>query len=234
MAYTARDLVTNSFYLSGIVSRELEVVSGEQISEGLSLLNSMLAIKSANLNFIPYFSESTFTAVPNQEKYFIPNLISLETLTFNIGDVRYSLNPDDRIEYWGTSRLDNLSTLTGKYRFERVFNGANLYLYPLPSDSWTFTLWGKFSLSNVTLDQDLSLTLDLFYIEYLRYELAQYMCSEYNVTFQSESTETLRKYREIVNQISTPDLTIRKFSSFSRKNALNWGDVNIGHLWRPF
>ena len=55
MAYTARMLITRAYYLSQIVSRQLQEVSGEQIEDGLFLLNALLQFKSTDLREIPYF-----------------------------------------------------------------------------------------------------------------------------------------------------------------------------------
>jgi len=232
MSYTTATLISKAFTLSGIVSREFNVVSGDQESEGLQLLNSMLAIKSANLDFIPYYQEFDLTAVIGQELYFIPNLVTIESFTFNIGEVRYATIRSGRDAYFATGRVDNIDSLPFKWRAERALGGTNLYIYFNPSQEFPLKIWGKFSLSNVTLDQDLSLTLDLFYIEYLRYELAQYICSEYNVVFQSESSDTLKKYRKVINQISPPDMSMQKISSFTGGN-ISWAYVNLAKGWWP-
>lgn len=232
MAYTSRELITRAFYLSGLISQNLEVVTGDQIEEGLDLLNSMLAIKSANLDFITYFQEYELSAVQGQEMYFIPNLVFVDTITFNLGVIRFSMGSQSRKQYFGSSRIDNIETLPFNYRIERTRNGSNLYLYFLPAGDYPLKIWGKFALTSVTLDQDLSLSLDAFYIEYLRYELAQYMCSEYTLTFPAESAKTLAKYRKVVNQISTPDLTIQKMSCFIRGGGFLWVDTWAGG-WRP-
>lgn len=234
MAYTVTKLITNAWYLSGIVSRDLETVSGDQISDGLDLLNAVLAIKTANRRLIPYFTQYMLNAVPNQEVYFIPNLINAETLTFNIGPVRYSMQWLDRKKYFGTGRVDNISSLPFDWHVERTKGGANLYLYFLPDSNYPLIIWGKFSLAMLTnLQQDLSLTLDAFYIEYLRYALAEYMCSEYNINLQPQSQQKLNEYEEIITDISPIDLSVSKTSTLQRHQGLNWGDINIGRGWRP-
>src|SRR3569623_19077 len=233
MAYLTAELITKSFYLSGVVSQNLEVVTGDQVTEGLDLLNAMLAIKSANLDFITYFQEYDLNAVAGQEKYFIPNLVFVDSITFNIGVVRYAMSSQSRKQYFGTGRVDNIQTLPFTWRLERTLNGSNIYLYYLPADNYPIKIWGKFGLTNVILTQDLSLTLEAFYIEYLRYELAQYICSEYTVSLPEQTEKTLMQYRKIINQVSTPDLTIQKISCFQIQPGLTWADVNLGLGWRP-
>src|SRR3569623_1818296 len=73
MAYLTAELITKSFYLSGVVSQNLEVVTGDQVTEGLDLLNAMLAIKSANLDFITCFLERTLIG-SNIYLYYLPSV----------------------------------------------------------------------------------------------------------------------------------------------------------------
>ena len=91
MAYTALQLINRAYYLSQIVARDLQVVSGSQVEDGLYLLNALLDVKGSDLRLIPYFQYYPLTAVANQEKYFVPNLLYVDSMTFNIGPVRYSM-----------------------------------------------------------------------------------------------------------------------------------------------
>jgi hypothetical protein len=80
MTFTTNQLITNAFYASGVVSREFETVSGQQIGDGLQWLNEIIDEKVVDDGMIPYESTYTFTAVPGQEIYPIPNLIAIDTL----------------------------------------------------------------------------------------------------------------------------------------------------------
>lgn len=232
MAYTTTQLITRSWYLSGVVSRDLETVSGDQLNDGLDMLNAFLAIKTADQRLIPYYTEYTFSAVVGQEKYFIPDLILAETLVFELQQVRYPMLLVQRHEYFGTSRANNVFSLPYQYYIERAFQGSNLYMYFFPDQTYTFKIHGKFSLANVTLGQDLSLTLDQYYLEYLRYGLSQYMCQEYNITFQQQNNEYLSQLEKILFDISPIDFTVHKKSMLQRQQGPDiYGQVNIGKGW---
>lgn len=233
MAYTVTKLITNAYYLSGIVARDMETVSGDQLSDGLDRLNALLAIKTANRRLIPYFTLYDFTLTAGVESYYIPKLISIDTFTFFIGDVRYSCIVQDRKVYFGSGRVNNIDSLPYNYHIERELGGARIYLYFLPNSNFPAQITAKFSLNSVTLNQDLSLTLDQFYIEYLRYSLAEYLCEEYQITFAPESQKRLSDYEQIITDISPLDLTMTKFSSLQAEAGINWADVNIGRGWRP-
>lgn len=232
MAYTTTQLVTRSWYLSGVVARDFETVTGDQLNDGLDMLNAFIAIKTADQRLIPYYTEYSFSAVVGQEKYFIPDLILAETLAFDLNQVRYPMLLVQRHEYFGSSRANNVLSLPYQYYIERAFEGSNLYMYFFPDQTYQFKIHGKFSLANVTLGQDLSLTLDQYYLEYLRYGLAQYMCQEYNIVFQQQNNEYLMQLEKILFDISPIDFTVQKKSMLQRQQGPDiYGQVNIGKGW---
>jgi len=233
MSYTARQLVTRSWYLSGIVARRLQSVTGDQATDGLFLLNALLDWKSIQIDLIPYWTYYEFTATPDVETYFIPNLYGVESLTFNIGDVRYPTDPATRTAYFGTGRIDNIDSLPSTWYFNRSLGGGTIYLYFKPQGAYPIKIMGKFGLQNVTLDTDLTSIYDPAYLEYLRYALAQYMCSEYGIIFNPESAKILMAIQRQLMDVSPPDLSIRKSSILTAGTGINFGDVNIGHGWRP-
>lgn len=240
MAYTVTKLITRAWYLSQVVSRNLETVSGDQESDGLDLLNALLSFKSSDGGLIPYYTYKQFPTVPNQEKYTptdtaaLENLIEVESLTFNMGPIRFALFDLSRVPYFGSARVDNISTLPSQYHFERTLDGSDLYLYPLPVQVFTMKVMGKYALTNVTLNQDLETVYDNFYIEYLRYALAQMMCNEYGIELQPQVLSMLRSYESRLRQISPADLTSQTLTLFSPHNSADmYLDANVAKGWRP-
>ena len=137
---------------------------------------------------------------------------------------------------------------TFNYNFNRGEGGGTLSLYFIPAADYPFKAMVKFFLNDVTLETDLtdvSETLpytflqtnnagyDTSYIEYLRYALAQYMCSEYGILFNPESEKILKKMERKLMYVSPPDLSRIGVSILGQGTGFNWGDVNIGHGWRP-
>lgn len=234
MAYTARQLITRAFYLSQVYSRTLQTISGADMEEGLQLLNAILSFKSVDLRLIPYYSSKDIATVQGQEIYPIPTLLLAETLTFNYQTIRFAINKQGRVQYQGQSRANNILSLPFSCHVERCLNGSNLFLYFLPIQVFVVTIWGKFALTPVlSFDDDLSLSYDLFYIEYLRYALAQYMCSEYAYTFPAEAA---MKFKEIVAKVTDPspaDLTVQKSSYFSNGSYINYAVTNLSYGYLP-
>jgi hypothetical protein len=155
MAYNATQLIASSYYAAGVVSREFETVSGTQKADGLQWLNEILAEKRIDDGMIPYLTTYTFNAESGVEKYFIPNLIKVDTLTFFINSVRYSLRSDKKMNYFGSSRIETISSLPYKWHFERQTGGGNLYIYFKPDRNYPMEVHGVFDLNSVTEFQDL-------------------------------------------------------------------------------
>jgi hypothetical protein len=231
MAYTALTLINKSYYLSGIVARGMETVSGLQQEDGLALLNALLSFKSVQTSLIPYWKRYEFAAVIGQEEYFIENLLDVELMTFNIQSVRYSMLPASRKRYFGTGRVDNVQSLPFSWRFEREEGGGRIYMYFLPTADYPIKLSGKFGLTNVSLNTDLSTVYDQFYIEYLRYCLANYICDENDIEMPPAKLKRLQMYEKNLLDVSPPDLTMTKMSTLQRHMGLNWADVNLGLGW---
>ena len=234
MAYTAQQLITRAWYLSGIVARQAQTVSGDQITDGLFLLNSLLNWKQVETDLIPYWTYNTsMYTVPGQEAYFIPNCVEIQCVTFNIGVLRYPMDYSTNRVYFGSGRVDNISTLPFNWTFTRELGGGNLYLYFLPQDAYQLKIFGKFFLTNVVLTTDLTTVYDTSYIEYLRYALAEYMCSEWGIIFSPQSEKILRKIERELMYVSPPDLSMIKTSVLTNGSGYNYGDINLGRGWRP-
>ena len=249
MAYTAQTLITRSWYLSGIVARNLQFVTGDQITDGLMLLNALLDFKQVETDLIPYYTYIEMPAVAGQEFYLLPYVASIESLTFNIDTVRYPMDQTTRTHYYGSSRVDNISTLPFNWNFNRQLGGGNLALYFLPESTYPLKMMVKIFLVDVALNTDLTNIsqaglpytfinssnqgYDTSYIEYLRYELANYMAGEYGVSLTPTNMARLMEYRRQLMYVGPPDLSMVKTSILTQNQGYNYGDINLGKGWRP-
>lgn len=250
MAYTAQELITRSWYLSGIVARNLQQVTGDQLNDGLYLLNALLDFKQIEIDLIPYWTYIELPAIATQEFYFLPYVAAIESMTFNLDVVRYPMETVSRSNYYGSARVDNISTLPFSYNYNRALGGGNLALYFKPESNYPLKLMAKIFLVDVKLSTDLTNITEIVpytfinsanqgydtsYIEYLRYALAQFMCSEYGIMFNPQSQSILDSYKRKLMYIGPPDLSMQKTTILSANQSVGWnyGDVNIGRGWRP-
>ena len=94
-------------------------------------------------------------------------------------------------------------------------------------------LSGKYALTDVTLNTDMSLVYDQFYLEWLRYSLAVKICEEWGA---SVPDATRAKYNEMTKKlmdVSPADLVMTKRGYFGGSPVLNWQQINIGKGWQP-
>lgn len=232
MTYSVTQLITKAYYLSQVVSRELQTVSASQFSDGLDLLNALLEVKGSDIRLIPYFTFGNFNTVPGEWKYFIPNMVSLETLTFNLNNVVFPMQRVERKDFFGSGRIEHINSLPFSYHLERVLDGMEIYMYFTPGQVLNIKYSGKFGLTDVTAQTDLSTVYDLFYIEYLRYALAEYICSEWAVNFPEQAAMKYKEIRKKLMDVSPPDLRIQKSSSISKPGeTLTWAQLNLSPAW---
>jgi|SRR5277367_261479 len=232
MAYTTNQLISGAYYASGVVSREFETVDSPQIGDGLGWLNNIILEKSVDEGMIPYETTYNSNFIIGQQIYYIPNLIQIDTLVFYLDEVRYAMKYEKRNAYFGTSRVENIQTLPFEWYFERQFGGGNLYIYFFPDQNYPFEIHGIFLPPPVALGQDLTLTLDDFYITYLRYALADRICAEYNFVTPPGVMKQLGKYEAFINKNSRVlDLRIMKTSSLQKRGNFNYAFINLGHGW---
>jgi hypothetical protein len=237
MAITARQLIIRAYYLSGIVSRDLQSVSGSQIQDGLMLLNELLAVKSVDVRQIPFFSEYTLTPVPGQEKYFIPGLVSCQSVTYNMGTIRLPSAMQSREEYFGEARVDGISSLPYSGHIERTINGSNLYLYFNPDQAYPIKIWGKFALPQITsLSTDLLLYFEKSYLVYLRYLLASMLCEERGDAFPAQASARLMTYEAMFKDTSPYDLKRNESIPLGGRTYNGFNEALITQRfggWRP-
>ncbi len=234
MTYLTSNLITDSYYLSSIVGRDFETPTGGQMSDGLRLLNDVLADRTVDNGTIPYSHKQLITATPGVSVYPIQDLINLEIFVFYIGDVRYETRNQQRYEFFGSFRAVNIQSLPFEWHFERNLNGGTLYLYFIPNQAYPLELWGTFRLSSVTEFQDLSLTLDQFYTNFLKYLLAQRLCEYNSWSVPQAIMIQLEKYYQWINKnTNVMDLRQRKVSSLATTTAINYGLVNLSNGWVP-
>jgi hypothetical protein len=250
MAYTAQQLISRAWYLSGIVARNLQVDTGGQSSDGLYLLNALLDFKQIETDLIPYWQYIEMPLVPHQEFYFLPYVAAIESATFNIHPVRYPMDYVTRRNYYGSARVDNISTLPFSYNYNRALGGGNLALYFKPDQDYKLRAMVKIFLVDVQLNTDLTNISEIVpytfvnssnqgydtgYIEYLRYSLAESMASEYGIMFNPQSDKILTSMKRKLMYISPPDLSMIKTTVLMSDgfSGWNWGDVSLGRGWRP-
>lgn len=227
------ELIAHSFYLSQINSRSLDVLQVDQSKDGLFYLNLMLSEKSVPANYLPYFSELSFTTVQGQETYFVPKLAHISAITFNFDNVRYPLVEMKVNQYKGTPRANNIESLMYSYWARRVNGGMQISFYFKPNQVYNVEITGKVVPDKVNMDTDLSLFFDDYYQAYLMYDLANRMCQFYGITLPPSVKEQLATYEQNIVGVNIIDTTLKIVNVLGRSGVINYAQVNLGGGWVP-
>ena len=232
MTYLTSNLITDSYYLSSIVSRNFETPIGDQMSDGLNLLNDIIADRSIDHGTIPYTKELSFPAIPAQSQYFITDLMDLDVFVFYIQSVRYQTTNQQRDQFFGSTRAVGIQSLPWNWNFERGLNGGTLSLYFIPDQAYPLEIRGTFRLTSVTEFQDLSLTLDRFYTNFLKYLLTERLCQFNSFKVPQDVAMQLKKYYQwIDNKLNVMDMRQQKWSSLNGGASINYAQINLGSGW---
>lgn len=229
-----RQLITQSYYLAGIIWIDGEIPTGQQINTGLNMLNGIISESALDAILILYFTHDTFTGQVGVETYNVPGLIELSALTFSQDEVRYQLSRKSINEYNAISRVNNLNSLPQSYYVERAMNSSNIYVYPFPNLPYEFQVTGKFMNSQVTLDEVIDNVYDGFYCKWLTYRLAYELCQLYEKEMSPNTKTQLDNLERRLNKAVGTDLTINKYNFIDRMPYKDpYMQANFPTAWYP-
>jgi hypothetical protein len=175
-----------------------------------------------------------FPAIPGQAEYFIQDLMDLDIFVFYVQSIRYQTSNQQREQFRGSMRATGIQNLPWSWNFERELNGGRLSLYFIPDQAYPLEIWGEFRLTSVTMFQDLSLTLDRFYTNFLKFLLVERLCQFNSFKVPPDISAQVKKYYQwIDNKLNVIDLRQKKYSSLNGGGSINYGLVNLSNGWVP-
>lgn len=227
----AVEVINRAYILSGIVARDLDSVQGSEGEDGIFWLNQLLSEQSITGDQLPYYGHLSFNSVNGQKQYFVSGLITIDTITFNIGSIRYSIRGENRRTYWGESRAEDVESLPYAFYYERVNGGMNIYFYFTPSGITNFTATGLVSIPQVTNDTELNNIVDAFYQSYLMFLLAERLCQWKKISLPPATQIQLDKFRRNLFNLNPKDFTLSYRSLLGLRGYINYAQANIGKGW---
>ena len=113
-------------------------------------------------------------------------------------------------DFFSNSNLRTTSTFPAFYNYNTFSN--KLYIYPKPSISGSFNIFGKERIGPFSdIDEDFPEEVSETFLLYLQYYFAKFLCSQYNAPWQAQKEELLRSYNRLVdseNNISYQETSI--------------------------
>jgi hypothetical protein len=141
-------------------------------------------------------------------------------------------NPQALVNYINSNVVPNVSAgIVGTQFYLYSINNTNINVVTSGNEGpTTWLTFSNFSTLNGPLNQTfMPQGLDLFYINYLKFSLADRLCTEDNLAVPPGVAKQLLQYQNWISKRSAPlDLTQTKISSFSKGSTLSYGAVNLG------
>lgn len=230
---TAQQIVDSGWYLSGIVARDYEVVSGSQSADGLEILNDILSEMAVTGKYQPYYTQITQNVTKGSASFFVTNLIDCDSVTFKIQSVTYTMNRRNVTQYFNKSFVNSVESLPYEYYFQREVGGGRIFIYYSPSDDYDFRVSGRFSINIVESTTDLSSQFDQIYLTYLKYACAVRMCQFDNVTPPKTVQQELFRIRKMITKMSPSIAENQNISILGSYKAPSYGRANLTGLIIP-
>jgi hypothetical protein len=212
----ALELITSAYGLSGVVSKGFEEINPDQLEDGILWLNVVTSEKKIRSGAIPFrkAADDEVELKPSVEKYIIPDLVSLSSLTFtDENNLRYGLDSSTYNEYFSSSRLNTTTGLPSNYYAEREDFGMAIYFFPLPNKTYTLQIRGKFGLLRRTMATlNVEYLYEDFFLGLIIFELAKKLALANDEVWSPEKEMERQKVSSQVYNMIGCDLSKRSGS----------------------
>ena len=113
-------------------------------------------------------------------------------------------------DFFSNSNIRTIYTFPAFYNYNTFSN--RLYLYPKPSVTGVFNIFGKKRIGPfATIQEEFPDYAGETFLLYVEYYFAKFICSQYNAPWQAQKEELLRNYTRLVdseNNISYQEISI--------------------------
>lgn len=182
---SVREFVNDSYKLIDPSSPTVPLHGNDQ-SKGIQYLNELLGSYSANGLMITVEQYVTYLVNIGQRYItlgpadFVPlpdiitqnRLVNLENAWVELDGITYPLIDEKRTEFFSSYKYEPLQGLPRYIIVLPQTNITTVQIFPAPSQPYELHIYGKFQLTNVTANSDLS-ELPTYYLRYLRFALAR-------------------------------------------------------------
>lgn len=145
---------------------------------------------------------------------------------------------NDFVNYINTGIIPNVTAtyLASKITLSNSATNSTLLISTTGlGDAGNTITFANFSTTSGALSETfVSVGLDEFYVSYLKFALADRLCTEYNFMVPMGVAKQLAQYQRWISKRSGGlDLSLQKASTLSNSSPLNYAQVNIGKGWIP-
>ena len=225
--------INNSGAIPNVTAVLTPPVMGNQVTLLNSINNTVITTNGTVSGNGITFANFSLTGGSLTQTFIAPGTFGIGELVINGFDLAGNYaSPQALINYINTAGITNITAeIIGNQFYIYSTNGTNINVVTEGMEgNTTYLTFTGFSTLNGALNQTfLPQGLDLFYINYLKFSLADRLCTEYNFTVPPGVAKQLLQYQNWISKRSAPmDMTQSKISTFSNGNTLSYGLVNLG------
>jgi len=213
---TANAIIQEAFKIISVFSEESNL-PGKRLKEGLDILNNLLSGYRSSAQLIAYDDVITFNLVVGQRQYEISNEVGADVTNNELARLKFITIEKDNIQYPikyddDNSFYESPINLLDQRMPTRAFlqNGIKksfINFLVLPDYAYLCTIKGKFVLSDLTLNTDIT-TVPRYYTNYLEYAVAQLLHGRYpGSKWDANDDAMLNKLEQNVMSVADIDLS---------------------------
>ena len=221
------DLIERALYLS-IKDRYFNALPSDQAARAAILQEFLPTLNDVLVGISKKNGAYTSLSVPSSSVQFDPKLsisyINLEKKFMTIfraeflysgSTFAYTLTRVGLNDFFSNAMLRTFYTFPYFYNYN-VFT-SKLYLYPTPSVTGTFNIYGKERIGPFTsITEEFPDFLSETFLLYVQYFFAKFISSEFNAPWQAQKDELLSDYKKSVaseNNIAYQEISTQQGSS---------------------
>lgn len=205
---SVRAFITDSYQIISAATPTVPL-QGDDLSKGIQILNRLLNQYSANGLMITVSKQVDFTLSINQgtvtfgEPDYVPTpditsegrLVNLLNAWVTLQGVTYPLIDESRTEFFSSYKYEPLAGLPRYIIVKPETNLTRVQVFPAPSQPFDLSVYGKFQLSSLSSNDDMS-ELPSYYYMYLQFALAKYL-AVYKARMGAWTPELENMYRDL-------------------------------------
>jgi hypothetical protein len=221
MAISVKEFLTRAYKLISSSSPTVPL-HGSDLSEGLTILNSLIKQYGATGLLTPISQTETINVIPGQSivtcgpSTYVPTpditagrLGTLENAWIELDGTAYPLIDKDRNVFLSSYRY---SPLQGLPLWALTYFGTEIteiQLYPAPSQAYTFYVRGKFEKDALT-STDTLIGLPEYYVQFFYYAVARDLCffKGRSEAWDQKLEGMYQEKRDVIESVSEVNLSI--------------------------
>jgi len=206
---TPNDIIDRAYRIIGVRSKD-QALSGDDVGQGLYILNQMLDHYSADSQLIAYYDVIEFPLVVGQESYTISDqlvadvtnkrLVYLKYVNLIDNQYRYPVRVENDTMFYRFTRDETVTRRPSIVFLQQEIGQSRITFIEAPDKTYTCVVKGKFILAHLELSTIIT-QVPIAYHRYLEYALANELRASRSGAEWSDISE--RNFQDAITNLTT-------------------------------